>query len=185
MKKELIEWIRAIGFAIIVVFFIQFFVKPTTVFNVSMNPTLVERDVLILQVRGALENGDIVAFKSNQGFSDAAKARLPFYKKFLINDQSRMQFIKRIIAKPGDRIGIKDGLVFVNDQLIEEKYIQGVTQPDLETFVVPDESYFVMGDNREHSSDSREDSIGLVSKDVIVGKVLLRVWPLNKLGAID
>lgn len=185
MKKEIVEWIKAIIFAIIVVFFIQLFIKPTTVFNISMNPTLVERDVLILQVRGEFNKGDVIAFKSNKGFSESAKKRLPFYKKLMINDQSKMQFIKRIIGKPGDKIGIINGLVFVNDDLIKESYIMGETEPDMETFVVPDNMYFVMGDNREHSSDSRDVEIGMVSKEVIVGKVLIRVWPLNKLGSID
>lgn len=185
MKKEFLEWSKAIIFAVIVVFFIQLFIKPTTVFNISMNPTLVERDVLILQVMGELGNGDVIAFQSNKGFSESAKKRLPFYKRLMINEKSKMQFIKRIIGRPGDKIGLKNGLVFVNDDLLEETYIMGDTQPNIETFIVPEGMYFVMGDNREHSSDSRDEEIGMVSKDTVVGKVLVRVWPLNKLGSID
>jgi len=100
-------------------------------------------------------------------------------------------YIKRIIGIPGDRIMIKRGKVYINSQLFDESgYLDntiytrtGSYLSEGEEIIVPNDSYFVIGDNRDHSSDSRE--WGFVPIENIVGKAWIRYWPLNKMGAIE
>ena len=94
--------------------------------------------------------------------------------------------IKRVIGLPGDTIEIKDNVLYVNGNIYEEEYLdEGLEYPDfflsdLGYDTIPEDMYLVLGDNREDSLDSRE--IGLISKDNINGKIVLRIWPLNKIS---
>jgi len=101
-----------------------------------------------------------------------------------------IEYIKRIIALPGDKIKIQDSNVYINDQLITENYISSKTNlweggfsKDGEEVVVPDGEIFVMGDNRPRSSDSRE--FGPVPISSIIGQVFYRYFPSNKMGMIE
>jgi len=130
----------------------------------SMNPTLYDGEVLIFDTVGSINKGDIIAFRYNNQL-----------------------LIKRVIATAGDKIDISgDGTVLLNDAMLSEPY---VTQPDLGECTiklplnVPRDQYFVMGDHRATSLDSRSADIGLISREQVVGKLLLRVWPLSKFGA--
>jgi len=96
-------------------------------------------------------------------------------------DPSR-DFIKRVIAVPGDTVSIHEGQVTVNGQLLEEEYLDETTRGDLDNTVVPDGSYFVLGDNRSNSSDSR--SWGFVPEENIIGKAMFSYWPLSELGGV-
>jgi signal peptidase I len=93
--------------------------------------------------------------------------------------------IKRVIGLPGDKIEYKDNILYVNDEAIEEKFLSDdvVTNDfnvsDLGYEVIPDDMYLVLGDNREDSLDSRD--IGLITKKDILGKVNIRIWPINKI----
>jgi len=89
----------------------------------------------------------------------------------------RKAFIKRIIAEGGDTLRVEDGRVFVNDQLLEDAYVapDARSHENLGSQVIPARSYFVMGDRRNNSSDSRH--WGLVQEDLIVGRVVVRIWP--------
>lgn len=98
-------------------------------------------------------------------------------------------YIKRIIALPGEKIELKNGKVYVNDQLLSENYqpsdiqtLAGSFLKENQTYIVPQNSYFVLGDNRSHSSDSRE--FGTIQKEVIVGKAFWRYWPLPRFGLL-
>ena len=115
----------------------------------------------------------------------------------LQKEQFQDAFIKRIIGLPGDKVQLKDGKVHINDKpLQEDKYLGGVqntsievctsasTQPFLsKTQTIPSGSYLVLGDNRGSSYDSR--CWGVVPRENIIGKAVLRFWPLNKVGGID
>jgi len=90
-------------------------------------------------------------------------------------------YIKRIIGLPNEHILIKDGQVFIDGALLTEDFLDGAyTIGDINT-EIPDDNYFVMGDNRPDSLDSRIDSIGFIGKEHIAAKAILRIFPLNEL----
>ncbi len=92
-------------------------------------------------------------------------------------------FIKRVIGVPGDRVRVEDGTVYVNDVPLEEDYVSQASGRDLEEEqVVPPGNYFVLGDNRPNSSDSR--TWGFVPEENIIGKAVLSYWPLGDLGGV-
>lgn len=95
----------------------------------------------------------------------------------------RLDYIKRVVALPGETVAVEAGRVVVDGRLLDEPYVE---RPDFHARLrmrVPEGSYFVMGDNRCHSSDSRE--FGVVAAEQIVGKVDVRVWPLERAGLLD
>ncbi len=131
----------------------------------SMQPTFTEGEIVLSVKTNNLKQGDIIAFYHGN--------------KILV---------KRVIAGPGSFVNITiDGDVYVDGVLLDEPYIQekmlgdtNITYP----YQVPDGEWFVLGDQREVSIDSRNTEIGCVSQDDLVGKVVFRVWPLNKFGKI-
>ena len=94
-------------------------------------------------------------------------------------DPSR-DFIKRVIATPGDTIEIREGRVLVNDQLLTEDYILEKTRSEYPKSTVPEGRIFVMGDNRNNSEDSRFADVGFVPYDLIKGKAMLVFWPISQ-----
>ena len=135
----------------------------------------------VLQIEGksmepTLQNGDIVLLTKSTDFDRGELCGFTWNNKLLI---------KRVIGLPGDWIEIDtDGTVYVNSEAIDEPYVMDKTmgECDLEfPYQVPQEQYFVMGDLRETSIDSRSTLIGCIEKDQIVGKVVIRVWPLNSI----
>lgn len=102
-------------------------------------------------------------------------------------------FIKRIIALPGERVAIRDGFVYVNNNQIEEEYLLpatftkggGLVEDGGESKIVPENSYFLLGDNRGQSLDSRFNEVGFVEREWIKGKVILKYWPLNELSVVS
>lgn len=99
------------------------------------------------------------------------------------------QYVKRIIALPGERVRIdKDGIVYINGVKLDENYgYQKIENPGnaKKEFIVPDNSYFTLGDNRNHSEDSRSSKVGCISADRILGKAQIRLLPISKYGFID
>lgn len=128
----------------------------------SMTPTLVDGDILCLVKTSDMHVGDLCGF---------------YWQNKLL--------IKRIIAKPGDFVDIDaEGNVYVNSSLLSEPYISGKSlgECDLEfPYQVPDNRFFVMGDHRSTSIDSRSSAIGCVEKSQIVGRVAVRVWPFDRI----
>jgi signal peptidase I len=128
----------------------------------SMKPTLSNGDIVLLTKTTHFDRGDLCGFAWNN--------------KLLI---------KRVIGLPGDWIEIDtDGTIYLNGDKLEEPYVQQMAlgECDLEfPFQVPQEQYFVVGDMRESSIDSRNSLIGCIPRDQIVGKVFFRVWPFNSI----
>lgn len=128
----------------------------------SMEPTLSNGDIVLLMKTTRFERGNLCAFTWNN--------------KLLV---------KRVIGLPGDWIEINtDGTVYLNGDKLDEPYVQQMAlgECDLEfPFQVPQEQYFVVGDMRENSIDSRNSLIGCIPKDQIVGKVFFRIWPFKSI----
>ena len=169
-KKELIEWSKVIAVALVFAFIITQFIRPTLVRGESMYPTLVENDYLIINrlayKLGQPKDGDIIVFKTN----------------LLQDDGKKKDLVKRVIATPGQHIKIKDSKVYVDDKLLSEPYIHDNTTSGDIDLVVPEGKVFAMGDNREKSLDSRYEEVGLVNEKDIMGKVMVRLFPFNKIG---
>ncbi|WP_058485549.1 signal peptidase I [Defluviitalea phaphyphila] len=171
-KAEFLGMIKEIIIVIIIVFFVRTFIfENTKVIGPSMEPTLLENDILIINKFEYYftepERGEIIVFP---------------YK----GDPSK-HYIKRIIGLPGETIDIKNGVVFIDGNPLEEDYILEPMQQrgDISfPFVVPDNTYFVMGDNRNNSSDSRYQDVGTIEKSKIIGHATMRIWPLNKFGIV-
>ncbi|MBD5469856.1 MAG: signal peptidase I [Lachnospiraceae bacterium] len=99
-----------------------------------------------------------------------------------------LYYIKRIIGMPGETIRIDtEGNIYINDEILEEDYGREVIENPgraIEPITLGDDEYFVMGDNRNNSSDSRDPSVGNIHRDDIIGKAFIRIWPLSKFGIL-
>lgn len=105
---------------------------------------------------------------------------------FRYPDDESTYFIKRIIGLPGDKVDIRDGKVYINDSTepLDDSFCPETPVGDYGPYEVPANSYFVMGDNRNNSHDSRFWIHTYVTRDEILGKAVLRYWPLNKIGPV-
>ena len=126
----------------------------------SMEPSLNDGEIVILAKTNRLKSGDLCAF---------------YYSNKIL--------IKRIIGVPGDYIWInKEGAVYVNNQELDEPYVseKALGECDVEfPYQVPENNYFMMGDHRETSIDSRSSTIGCIAEDQMIGKILCKVWPFS------
>ena len=131
----------------------------------SMSPTLEHDDIVILLKTNDFDRGDLIGF---------------YYQGKIL--------LKRVIALPEDVVVIDgEGNIYINEELLEEPYItdKGLGDCDLEfPYTVPGTGYFVMGDRRSNSLDSRNSVIGAITQEDIIGKVSVRVWPLSKSGFV-
>ncbi|MGI5851304.1 MAG: signal peptidase I [Clostridiales bacterium] len=162
VKNDIKEWIQAILIAIVVSVVIRLFLFETTlVYGNSMESTLRDRDrVIINKLVYHLytpSRGDIVVFKNP--------------------DNSNENYVKRVIGIAGDTVEVLDQKVYINDQLLDEPYLDVETENDFPKFEVPEDTIFVMGDNRNRSQDSRY--IGPIPVENIIGKAQLRIWPIS------
>ena len=135
------------------------------IYGSSMTPTLSEGQFVVSLKGAKFQQGDLVSFYIGN--------------KLLV---------KRVIAVPGDWVNItEDGTVYVNDEKLIEPYVDALAfgQCDLELpYQVPESSYFLMGDHRESSVDSRSSAVGAVAHEQIVGKIVFCVWPLADVGPV-
>lgn len=136
------------------------------IYGTSMTPTLTDGELICCMKTSDFEPGDIIAFYYNN--------------KILV---------KRVIGQPGDWIDIKeDGTVYINQVELDEPYLveKAFGECDLELpYQVPDGRVFVLGDHRSTSADSRSSVVGCVAQEQIVGKILVRLWPLNRIGIVE
>ena len=162
--SELKDWIGSIVIAVVLAMLIRtFIVELYVVDGPSMRPTLESEERLVV-------NKFIYRFHPPQ------KGEILVFQ--YPRDPSR-DFIKRVIATPGDTVEIHEGRVLVNDQLLTEDYILEKTRSEYPKSTVPEGHVFVMGDNRNNSEDSRFADVGFVPYDLIKGKAMLVFWPIS------
>lgn len=179
---ELLEWLYSIILALAVAIIIHaFLAQPTRVSGESMENTLYNGEYLIVSkiphdLRQAPNYDDIVIIDSrvhrDRSIADDLTEPLLTYLSFFNKDlQGHYVWVKRVIGKGGDTITVKNGHVYRNGEELQESYIKEPMNIGMDkTFVIPDNAVFVMGDNRNHSSDSR--FIGPVPIDHVLGKVV-------------
>ncbi|WP_018658793.1 signal peptidase I [Allofustis seminis] len=178
IPRFLIDLISIIFNAAIIIgiFFIvqYFFFASVKVEGNSMNPTFDSGDRLILNKIASIERFDIVVFKA----PDTEPGK-------------NVQYIKRVIGVPGDKVEMREDTLYINDKEMNEKYLPADLIDSLSYYYtndfdllsllgeekVPEDTYFVLGDNRLNSKDSR--SFGFIDKDSVIGKISLRYWPIN------
>ncbi|MDR3364627.1 MAG: signal peptidase I [Clostridiales Family XIII bacterium] len=165
--------LRDIAIAFVIIIVILQFIKPTIVFEHSMENTLHPEDYVFLAKQayhfGSVERGDIIVFES----------------ELLDERGEEKNLIKRVIGLPGDTIEVKDDAVYRNGERLVEPYTKdGVTIGEMALVTVPQDAYFVLGDNREVSRDSRNAGVGFVSEDTIKGKVIFRLFPISSAGSV-
>lgn len=206
--NEIGGWIICIVIAIILALLIKYFIlTPTVVKQESMYPTLEEDQRLILSRVGRTfkklpKRGDIITFEAptetyrsreNTDISNPVaiyeeKDRNLFEKfNYYVLEIGKISYIKRVIGLPGEHVQIKNGKVYINEEELEEDYLQpGIITDDSDgifaDIIVPEGTVFAMGDNRNSSVDCR--AFGCIPLEKIEGKVLFRFWPLNEFGGV-
>ena len=173
LRRDLYDWIMSLLIALVVcVGLFVFCIRIIDVSGTSMVPTLHNEDkMFVSNLLYTPQAGDVVVFKTDS--YDPNKA-----------------LVKRVIAVAGDVVNIDfdNGIVYVNGEAVQEDYIKVSTNTKLDFIgpqTVPENCLFVMGDNRNGSTDSRDKRIGMVDKRLVVGKVLLVVYPFNSFGMVE
>jgi signal peptidase I len=170
LVSEIRSWLRDILFAFaIAIFIVIFVIQPVKVEGTSMQPRLVDQERIFVNRFiyrfQHIRRGDVVVF---------------WYPK----DRNK-SFIKRVMGVPGDEVEIREGLVYINGAKINEPYLKPEFR-DYRSFkkvVVPPKQYFVLGDHRNSSNDSR--SWGFVAQPLIYGKAVFSYWPFSRVGLVE
>lgn len=163
--KEFIK--DSIGYIILffaILFLVLYVLTFTQVLGPSMEPILKDKDVVVvIKFFNKVKHNDVVVFE---------------YK-------NTKNLIKRVVGMPQDNVKIKDGILYVNDQVVSEEYVLKDNNTKIlnkDFGVVPEGEYLVLGDNRDDSLDSR--TIGFIKRESIVGKVIFKMFPFNRIGLI-
>lgn len=183
LMDEINGWIATIFIVLILAALIRTYVfEPVKVQGRSMMDTLQSGEMLFVSkwraMTGELKRGDVVIcqYPNRVDWSFSIGANFRFTQ--------HTSFVKRLIALPGDSIAILDGVVYVNDKPLDEKYITHKDVNDYPRRVLMDDEYFVMGDNRPNSNDSRSSGVGPIARNQILGHPKLVFWPLNHIRLV-
>ena len=170
--KELLGWIVYIAVIIGLTWLIITFVgQRTRVSAHSMEATLHDGDNLIVD-------------KLSYRFRDPKRFEIIV---FPYRHKENTYYIKRIIGLPGETVQVKDGYVYIDGEKLDENYGLEVMEDAgiaAEPIELGEDEYFVLGDNRNHSSDSRDPSVGILHRDELIGRAWIRIWPLDSIGVI-
>ncbi len=170
--RELLEWIVFLLIIIGVTYLIITYVgQRTKVSGQSMETTLHDGDNLIV---------DKISYR----FREPERFEIIV---FPYQHKENTYYIKRIIGLPGETVQIVEGCVYIDGEPLDEHYGNELMENAgfaEEPIVLGEDEYFVLGDNRNHSSDSREPSVGVLHREDLLGRAWIRIWPLNKFGVI-
>ena len=156
--KEIIPYIVIV---LVVVLIRTFIITPVRVDGDSMKNTLKNGDILLLYKLGSINRLDIIV---------------------LDEEKDNEKIIKRVIGLPGETVAIKKGKIYINDKVIDDKYVYGETS-DYDKVTLEDDEYFILGDNRLISKDSRY--FGPIKENEIKGKIVFRLFPFTKIGTVQ
>ena len=169
MRRELLSWARELMIVVIIAVLIRMFLFTMIyVDGPSMMETLHDGDRLaatIIDMKlGAPNRGDVV---------------------ICTYPDSDHLCVKRVVGMPGETLEIRDGVTYINGELLEEPYIDYPLRADYPAIEIPADHYFVMGDNRRNSSDSRDSDVGPLAKSAISAKARMILWPLNRMSILE
>ena len=182
LGREILEWVVTIVAAVAIALVIRTFIfEPVRVDGQSMDDTLADGEIMIVSKLGYSSfdfiGGRVSAFGNPKRF-DVVICRYP--------GRGYTNFVKRVIGLPGDTVSVQDGYLYINDEKYDEPYINDDYRSgylnNFAPFTVPDGQYFVMGDHRNNSNDSR--SIGPIDRNMIVGHVVQVVFPFSSFRSI-
>ncbi|OGC24085.1 signal peptidase I [candidate division WOR-1 bacterium RIFOXYB2_FULL_42_35] len=170
LKHWLFDWTETVVVAFILALIIRaFFLQVFWIPSSSMEPTLDIKDRIVVN-------------KVAYHFRQPKRQEIIVFRQVAPEGTPKRDLIKRLMGLPGETLIIKDGIVFVNDKEIKETHAMNSDYADFGPVIIPDDSYFVLGDNRPASADSRY--WGFLPKKNLIGPAFLRLWPLNKLGLL-
>ncbi|MBR3402565.1 MAG: signal peptidase I [Parasporobacterium sp.] len=172
-KKKMnpvIEWVVIIAVALAAALFINFVIIINSVVpSGSMESTI-------------MTNSRMMGLRASYWFSDPQQGDIIVFK---YPDDPSENFVKRVIGTPGDTVEIIGGVTYVNGEVLDEPYLNETPRnKDFGPYIVPEESYFVMGDNRNNSHDSRYWHNTFVPRSSVLGKALFCYWPPNRIGVL-
>jgi len=167
--KSLFEWVVIVAIAFVLSMVIRNYLIDTRIVPTgSMLPTIQLQDRLIVDrffyKCGDIKRGDVIVFEAPES---------------MMKDED---LVKRVIGLPGEKLEVKNGKVYINDRVLDEPYVEYPADYEFGPVTVPEDSYFMMGDNRPASYDSHR--WGALPKDKILGRVWIRYWPLDSLGPL-
>ncbi len=182
-KQELVEWGGTLLVALIIAFLVRSYIfEPVRVDGDSMYPTLHHGEFMYVSKLDYGTSffgipftgiGSYVPLGGEPALFDVVVCNYP---DRLNDNGSRLNFVKRVVGLPGDTVEIRSGYLYVNGVRYEEKFLHERMNRDFGPYTVPEGHYFLMGDNRNDSNDSRNAAVGPVSRDMIVGKVEGVLW---------
>ena len=184
LKEEILSWIWTILAAVVIALLIRAFVaEPIRVDGTSMTNTLRDGEIVLVSkldyLFGKMNRNDIVICRypgrMNSSIHIGAALSLDNYTLF----------VKRLVALPGDSVEIKDGILYVNDEEVPNPEFMASVPRDFARIELEDDQYFVMGDNRYSSHDSRASDVGPISASAIMGKVKCVILPLKNIRGVQ
>ena len=170
LKHWVFDWAETIVVALVLALIIRaFFLQVFWIPSGSMEPTLEINDRIVVN-------------KVIYHFREPKRLEIVVFRQVPLFDQSKKDLIKRLVGLPGERLQVKRGVILINGKPVEEKHPLNQDYANFGPVTIPPDSYFVMGDNRPASADSRY--WGFLPKKNLIGPAFLRLWPLTKFGLI-
>lgn len=181
---EILSWIRTLVAALIIAtLFRMYIAEPIRVDGNSMCNTLMDKEIVLASklayLTGDVQRGDIVICRypnRMEGSFDLGAA---------ISLDTYTLFVKRVVGMPGDTLKIQDGKLYVNGEMVEDPEFMGSVPSDFPLIRLGRDQYFVVGDNRGTSHDSRASDVGPISRNAIMGKVKCVLWPLSNIRGVE